>query len=78
MKGGNSYYTLTCFITRHYTQSAVKVPDGPPYAPVAPDEALIARRIGGVQAANYSTFEERLDGSIARLSRCIYRLCTKG
>ncbi len=27
MKGGNSYYTLNCFITRYYTQSAVKVPD---------------------------------------------------
>ena len=27
MKGGHTYYTLTCFITHHNTQRAVKVPD---------------------------------------------------
>ena len=34
--------------------------------------------IGGVQAANYSTLEQRMDCSIARLSRCIYSLRAKG
>ncbi len=60
--------------------TVTSTPETALWAPVAPDEALVtdaARRIGGVQAANYSTFEQRLDCSIECLSRCIYRLRTQ-
>ncbi len=47
MKGGNSYYTLTCFITRHYTQSAVNVPDDGSEKCAVPDKNICQRKVVG-------------------------------